>query len=271
MCVRCCHRCGTRSVLLDMHSVIAKAPDTRTQPDPYAVSAEFYDVLQAHDDDRRVRRLYGPAVAKARLGVVDVGAGTGRVTLMSLAQSEVSVHAVEPARAMRAALMTRLAALPATQRARVSVHPYTLGEAALHDVADLVVCHNTVACLTPNARRELWASVNDALVPGGRLLLQLPPARLPAEDRHRDFPVQRIGRHEYGGRMVMSAAGPRIRTRVDYWVRGTRGLLRQHTETFWMWPATRSDLTADLQRHGFAVSSARHDPAVLAVTLRQGS
>ncbi|MEU3792491.1 class I SAM-dependent methyltransferase [Streptomyces fructofermentans] len=252
-----------------MHSVIAEPPDTLTPPDSYAVSAEFYDVLQAQDDARRVRHLYGPAVAKARLGVVDVGAGTGRVTLMSLARSEVGVHAVEPARAMRAALMTRLAALPATQRARVSVHPHTLGEAALHDVADLVVCHNTVACLSPAARRALWAAAGDALVPGGTLLLQLPPARLPVEDRHRVFPVQRMGRHEYGGRMVMSAAGPRIRTRVEYWVRGTQGLLRQHTETFWMWPATRSDLTADLRRHGFTVSSAHHDPAVLAVTLRQ--
>ncbi|MFJ4833713.1 class I SAM-dependent methyltransferase [Streptomyces sp. NPDC088747] len=210
-------------------------------------------------------------MAEARLGVVDVGAGTGRVTLMSLARSEVGVHAVEPARAMRAALMTRLAALPATQRARVSVHPYSLGEAALHNVADLVVCHNTVACLSPSARLALWASVNDALVPGGRLLFQLPPAQLPSGERHRDFPVQRIGRHEYGGRMVMSAAGPRIRTRVDYWVRGTHGLLRQHTETFWMWPATRSDLVADLERYGLTVSSARQDPAVLAMTLRQES
>ncbi|MFD6292856.1 class I SAM-dependent methyltransferase [Streptomyces sp. NPDC060205] len=253
-----------------MHTVIAQAPDTRAQPEPYAVSAEFYDILQAHDDDRRVRQLYGTAVATARLGVVDVGAGTGRVTLLSLARSRTGVHAVEPARAMRAALMTRLAALPAPQRARVSVHPYTLGEAALRDVADLVICHNTVASLTPDARRTLWASVAEALVPGGRFLFELPPARLPAEEHRRVFPVRRMGRHEYGGHMVMSAAGPRIRTRVDYWVRGTHGLLGEHTETFWMWPATRSDLIADLRRHGFAVSSARHDPAVLAVTLGRG-
>ncbi|MBQ0850423.1 class I SAM-dependent methyltransferase [Streptomyces sp. BH-SS-21] len=264
-----------------MHSVFAEAPDTRAQPEPYAVSAEFYDILQAHDDDRHVRRLYGAAVAQARMGIVDVGAGTGRVTLMSLARSKVGVHAVEPARAMRAALMTRLAALPAPQRARVSVHPSTLDEAALRDVADLVICHNTVACLTPDARETLWTSVAEVLVPGGRLLLQLPPDRLPAEEQRRVFPVQRMGRHEYGGHMVMSAAGPRIRTRVDYWARGTHGLdgmrgthgtnglLGEHTETFWMWPATRSDLVADLRRHGFALSSARHDPAVLAVTLGQ--
>ena len=52
--------------------------------DTYAVSAEFYDILQGEADTARVRYLYRDAVRKARVGVLDVGAGTGRVTLMSL-------------------------------------------------------------------------------------------------------------------------------------------------------------------------------------------
>ncbi|MCX4706409.1 hypothetical protein [Streptomyces sp. NBC_01373] len=102
------------------------------QPDDYAVSAEFYDVLQARQDEIRVHHLYGRDAGRARLGVLDIGAGTGRVTMMSLMESRVGVHAVEPARAMPAPLMTRLASLPTELRERVTVHPQTLEEAALH-------------------------------------------------------------------------------------------------------------------------------------------
>ncbi|MGW2458001.1 class I SAM-dependent methyltransferase [Streptomyces sp. NPDC004457] len=251
-----------------MHPVIARAPTFRPQTDSYAVTAEFYDILQAEADERRVRHLYGREVAKARVGVLDIGAGTGRVTLMSLAESRADVYAVEPARAMRTSLMTRLAALPARERARVTVHPHALDEAALYAVADVAVCHNTVACLSPSARHALWHAIGAALVPGGSLFLQLPPARLPARSIRRVLPEQRVGEHTYGGRMVMSTAGNRIHTRADYWVRSTEGVLREHTETFWMWPASRAQVIDDLKQHGFVPLPGHDDPAVLAVTLR---
>lgn len=76
------------------------------QQDAYAISAEFYDLLQAERDESRVRAFYRADVGRARVGVLDVGAGTGRVTLMSLFESWVPVHAVEPARSMRIPLMT---------------------------------------------------------------------------------------------------------------------------------------------------------------------
>ncbi|WP_411153273.1 class I SAM-dependent methyltransferase [Streptomyces sp. A30] len=240
------------------------------QPDDYAVSAEFYDVLQARQDEIRVHHLYGRDAGRARLGVLDIGAGTGRVTMMSLMESRVGVHAVEPARAMRAPLMTRLASLPTELRERVTVHPQTLEEAALHGVADVAICHNTIACLAPAARQALWPAVARALVPGGSLLLQLPPARLPDKDIMRVFPRQRVGRHEYGGHMLMSADGDRIRTRFDYWVRGSGNALREHIESFWMWPATLAELIGDLEKHGFAPLR-RDDPALLAMTLSSGN
>jgi SAM-dependent methyltransferase len=246
---------------------MARTPAFWPQTDSYAVTAEFYDVLQAEADERRVRHLYGREVAKARIAVLDIGAGTGRVTLMSLAESHVDVHAVEPARAMRTSLMTRLAALPAQQRERVTVHPHALDEAALYAVADVAVRHNTVACLPPSARHTLWHAIGAALVPGGSLFLQLPPARLPARTVVRVLPEQRVGEHAYGGRMAMTPDGNRIRTRAHYWVRGARGVLRQQTETFWMWPASRHEMIDDLERHGFVPLPGHDDPAVLAATL----
>lgn len=119
---------------------------------------------------------------KLGLGVLDVGAGTGCVTLMSLAASGAPVHAVEPARAMRSSLMTRLAALPGDR-------------AALHGVSDVAVCHNAVACMTPAARRALWPALAEALVPGGVLLVQLPPAVVPPRRIKRVLPTRRVGQH----------------------------------------------------------------------------
>ena len=41
------------------------APLCQEEQDAYAISAEFYDVLQAERDGARVHRLYGGAVRKA--------------------------------------------------------------------------------------------------------------------------------------------------------------------------------------------------------------
>ncbi|MFJ3671153.1 class I SAM-dependent methyltransferase [Streptomyces sp. NPDC090106] len=246
---------------------MTRAPGLRRDPDSYAVTAEFYDILQADEDAARVRRLYGREVARARHGVLDVGAGTGRVTMLALAGSRADVHAVEPARAMRTSLLTRLAALPAVQRERVTVHPLPLDEAPLRAVADVAVCHNMVGCLPPAVREELWPAIAAALTPGGSLFVELPPARLPVGAVVRPLGDTRVGEHTYGGRITMSAAGHRIRTRVDYWVRQAEHVLREHTETFWMWPATRSRLAAELAPHGFVPLPGPGDPRLLAVTL----
>lgn len=245
-------------------------PGTRDTQDAYAVSAEFYDVLQGERDASRVRALYGADVRGARHGVLDLGAGTGRVTLMSLVESRVAVHAVEPARTMRSPLMTRLASLPPDLLARVTVHAQPLDEAGLEGVADVAICHNTVASLEPSVRRALWPALAGAIVPGGSLVLQLPPSRLPASARTHAFPRRRVGRHEYGGRMVTAADRRRIRARFDYWVRGPEGVLREHSETFWMWPAPRAELIGEAEEHGFTALPAREDHGVLALRRLSG-
>ncbi|MGW1627369.1 class I SAM-dependent methyltransferase [Streptomyces sp. NPDC002172] len=175
-------------------------PMSAPSGEAYAVSAEFYDVLQGEADAAHVRQLYGEAVGNARVAVLDIGTGTGRVTPLGLAGADVSVHALEPARSMRAALMTRLASL-ARRRARTGHRPpCTLPETGLRGVAGVAVCHNTLACLDPSSRRRLHPAVAEALCSGGVFLLQLSLARLPRLRTVHPLPAQTLGRHEYGGR-----------------------------------------------------------------------
>ncbi len=148
----------------------------------YQISAASYDILQAERDRARVRRRYAGDVKQARVGVLDVGAGIGRVTLTSLTESQVPVGAVEPTHAMRSPLMSRLAS----------------NKTGLRKVACVAICHNTVVCHPPTARRALWPVVA-VPVPGGTLLRQLSLTRLPLRDTAYDLPIQRVGEHEYGG------------------------------------------------------------------------
>lgn len=102
-------------------------------------------------------------------------------------------------------------------------------------------------------------------MPTGVLLVQLPPARLPRHRTVHALPTRTVGRHEYGGRMVMSADMDRIRARFDYWVRGDGRVLRRYDETFWMWPASRAEMIAELEEEGFVALPERPDASVLAV------
>lgn len=86
-------------------------------------------------------------------------------------------------------------------------------------MADVAICHNTAVCHPPTARRALWPVVADVPAPGGTLLRQLPLTRLPLRDTAYDLPIQRVGEHEYGGRLMTPAEAARIRIRFAYWVR----------------------------------------------------
>ncbi|MFJ4468686.1 hypothetical protein ACIP2X_14530 [Streptomyces sp. NPDC089424] len=68
---------------------------------------------------------------------------------------------------MRTPPMSRLAALPADLRARITVHPVPLDETGLFEVADVAVCRNTIACLRSSSLPPVRRSVPVVAVVGG--------------------------------------------------------------------------------------------------------
>ncbi|MFJ9523166.1 class I SAM-dependent methyltransferase [Kitasatospora sp. NPDC101801] len=215
------------------------------------MSAEFYDLLQAEDDRRRAERRFAHAARRAVTGVVEVGAGSGIVTQVLLAASAVPVHAVEPSPAMRSLLLSRLAAVRADRRARVTVHPHPLQEAGLEQVADLVVASNVIATLDPATRRELWKHVCASLVPGGLLLFDPPPTALPADIQHGTTlgPV-RVGPDHYYAEIRHTPERGIIRAEFAYRVEREGRVLRREHETFDLWPADPALITEELHQAG---------------------
>ncbi|MGW4803291.1 class I SAM-dependent methyltransferase [Kitasatospora sp. NPDC004272] len=217
----------------------------------YAVSSEFYDLLQAEPDRRRAERWFAAAAGRARHGIVDFGAGTGIVTQVLLESSGVPVHAVEPAAAMRTVLMSRAAALGADRRARLTVHPGRAEEAGLDAVADLAVAANVVGCVEPAARRALWRAAARALVPGGVLLFDPPPVGVPdgVEDLAGLGPV-RMGVDSYRADVTRVPDRGVLRMVFEYRVERAGLPVRSVREEFPMWPAEAAALAAEAAQEG---------------------
>ncbi len=252
-------------------------PATRAD---YAVSAEFYDLLQAEDDRRLAERRFAEAAGRARVGVVDAGAGTGIVTEVLVGAASAPVHAIEPSPAMRTALLARMARLGADRRARVTVHPQSVDGCGLRDAADLVVASNVVACLEPATRRATWRALAAALVPGGLLLFDPPPTRVPAEEGSRLLPPVRLGPDLYGARLTLTPDRALVVARYDYRVERDGVVVREEEESFRMWPATSAVLEEELAAAGLTVvdpphadlvAARRRGPRAASVRVRRGS
>lgn len=227
-------------------------------PEPYTVTAEFYDILQAESDRRLAERRFAAAARAARVGIVDVGAGTGITTELLLTRSAAPVHAVEPSSPMRVALLTRLAGLHADQRARVTVHPEAFQKLGLERVADLVVCSNVAGVVEPSQRRELWRAAAAALVPDGFLLLEPPPAAPPASPEVTDLPPVRIGPDTYSAQVSTRPDRGLISVTYTYRVCRDGETVRTEVEEFTMWPTPAAVVREELHEAGLSAKAAPH-------------
>ncbi|WP_016697140.1 class I SAM-dependent methyltransferase [Actinoalloteichus spitiensis] len=229
----------------------------REPADQYSVTAEFYDLLHLAGYREWARTWLATPARRARLGVLEVGAGTGAMTGVLAEESEVPVHAVEPSRAMRSVLMGRLATASDRVRSRVRVHPRPLAAAGLAGVADLAVCVNLAGGLPPDEREgRLWPAVARALVPGGLLVVDSPRPESPAAEEWA-LPSTRLGPDVYTGTVRCVPAGPPDeRAGPHHWtfryqVLGERGTIREESETFPTWPLGPEVLDQELRVAGF--------------------
>ncbi|MGP4030430.1 class I SAM-dependent methyltransferase [Actinomadura sp. 3N407] len=138
----------------------------------YAVNAPYYDLILPEEHWAGLATAVGGLLKDAR-SVAEIGAGTGYFTeaMLGFLPAEAEIFAIEPARVMRAALVTRLVRHPEAER-RVTVLP---GDAATADPGtgvDAVVLLNLVMHFAPAERERLWHKWAQALNPGGLLIVE---------------------------------------------------------------------------------------------------
>ncbi len=181
----------------------AVAPaDVSASADPYGeATAEFYDLLATgHWEAFGLQLLDLLADVDPAAGpILDVGAGTGvGLSYLQLAVPEAHIHAIEPSKAMRTALHTRLA-IDAGLRSITTVDPATFEHAELPEQACALIASAALGHLGDLERARLWRYIAEQMPAGAPAVIEvLPP------DRPLSVPPTRyreifVGDHVYEG------------------------------------------------------------------------
>ena len=169
--------------------------------DPYgAATAEFYELLATAHWERTGLELAEllDGVDPTAGPIVDVGAGTGiGLPYLLAAVPDAEIHAIEPSKAMRAALHTRLA-LDASLRGRVTVDPRPVPE-ALPERACAVVLSAVLGHLSDDERRHLWRFVAERMPAGAPAIIELLPPHHPVAIPPTRYAAEPVGRFTYEG------------------------------------------------------------------------
>lgn len=143
--------------------------------DPYALSAEFYDVISEEQWQLREARM-AAALSEApadQAPVLDVGAGTGPcVRLIADALPKARIIAVEPSAAMRAALACRIMQ-DVDLRQRVTVLAGRLQDVVVPPNLSAAVICGTIGYFDKSERLALWADLAERLVSGGLIIVDV--------------------------------------------------------------------------------------------------
>jgi SAM-dependent methyltransferase len=237
-------------------------------PDEYGVTAEFHDVLTADHAamiDSTLRTLLKDSDAVAG-PFVDLGAGTGLVTeTIAEILPAARIVAVEPAAAMRAALVTRLAGAGLLER--VTVRAAGALDGVLPDRIGGLTAFAMLGHLDAGSRAELWRLLADRLVPTAPAVVQ---ALLPHEVEA--VPLTLFGKGRLGDDVIEGWGRTEIvddqtvRWRMTYRVCGAGGVLREEHATYAWHPLRPDDLLAEAADAGLEGVRAGEDLVVLRVT-----
>ncbi|MEO6653425.1 MAG: DUF480 domain-containing protein [Ilumatobacteraceae bacterium] len=241
------------------------AVDAAASDDPYgAATAEFYDLLAtAHWESFGYQLLDLLADADPAAGpIVDVGAGTGvGLPYLAAAVPGVRIHAVEPSRAMRTALHTRLA-IDAELRRATTVDPRPWGSAALPERACALVVSAALGHLDDDERARLWRFVAERMPAGAPAVIEmLPPDRSEAVPRTR-YRELHVGGYVYEGWQRGEPVDDRVMDwTMDYRVLdGDRAVAEYTVRSRWTCFGV-GDVLSEIEPYGLQLT--RHDDSIV--------
>jgi SAM-dependent methyltransferase len=232
----------------------------------YEATAEFYDLLQGPAFLERTTALIDRRAGSPRLGILDVGAGTGLATAEFARRFRIDVHAVEPAVSMRWIMLSRLAG-HADLLAHVRVHDQPVQHLGLAGAVDLAWCMNMLGTLDRPQRREALAATREALVPGGILLVQRPPSEPSAST---DLGSWDLGGDQYAGQMTCrQIADGVVEWCFTYRVSRDGVCIREISEAFAGFLVTEAQFVRELEQAALTPSEIDHDDVITATAVRR--
>lgn len=182
---------------------VGPAPADATPPaDPYSwATAEFYDLLATGHWEQLGALLVEVLadVDPADGPILDVGAGTGiGLAHLRTAVPGAAIHAVEPSRAMRTALHTRLHLDPELRRV-TTVDPRPWSTAEPPSRACAVVVSAALGHLDVEERAALWRYVAERLPIGAPAVIEMLPPERPVEVPMTRYRELSVGDYVYEG------------------------------------------------------------------------
>jgi uncharacterized protein YceH (UPF0502 family) len=178
------------------------AADVASSADPYGeATAEFYDLLATgHWEAFGLQLLDLLAGVDPSVGpIVDVGAGTGvGLPYLQVAVPAARIHAIEPSRAMRTALHTRLMLDPDLRRV-TTVEPRSLRGATLPESACALVASAALGHLGDDERAKLWSYIAERMPPGAPAVIEVLPPDRPLSVPPTRYRRLSVGEYAYEG------------------------------------------------------------------------
>lgn len=238
--------------------------DAADPADPYgAATAEFYELLATAHWERTGLELLDllDGVDASAGPIIDIGAGTGvGLPYLRAAVPDARIHAIEPSRAMRTALHTRLLLDPSLQGC-VTVDPRPLVD-AMPDTACAIVLSAVLGHLDDTDRVVLWRFVVERMPTGAPVVVELLPPHRPVvieSTRYRTVP---IGRFTYEGWQEGEPVDDRsMRWTMTYRVLDRDTVIADHrvTSTYRCW--SPEDVRHDIEPFGLTMTE--HGDAVV--------
>jgi uncharacterized protein len=253
----------------DLSTGAAAGAEARTEPsiepsDPYGTAtAEYYELLATAHWERTGMELLEllDGVDPTTGPIVDIGAGTGiGLPYLRIAVPDADLYAIEPSKAMRTALHTRLLLDPSLA-GRVTVDPRPLAE-AMPSRASAIVLSAVLGHLGDSERAFLWRYAADRMPSGAPVIVEILPPHRPIVVEPTLYKSLPVGRFTYEGWQAGEPADDlTMRWTMTYRVLDGDTLVSQQcvTSTYRCW--SPDDIREEIEPYGLTM--AEHGDAVV--------
>jgi hypothetical protein len=213
------------------------------------ISLPFYDLCHERRVVPGIRASLFPLLAGARRSILEIGAGTGLITVSLADFTSAEIFALEPSAEWRAVLLSRLSSRPELL-SRVTVLPCDAMSVRLDEPAEAVVMINVVSVLEPDYRKRLWPVLAASLEIGGLLVFTWrdsdPPARRQRLESHQ------VGRHTYTVLSeILDSDAEAFRARYLYRVTEGSKVISEEESTGYFYRPVWNTLQHELTSAGF--------------------